>query len=1153
MRIRGWSIDGFGHFRDYQVSGISDGITVFHGPNEAGKSTLLAFFRGMLFGFPDRRSRESRYEPLRGGRHGGRLMLEVDGEPWTLERDLSARGGATVRVFTPRGEGTEDDLRRAVGSADSRLFRSVFAFSLTELQSFSTLSDDGARNRIFSAGIVGAGRAARHVITELGDQADALFKARGRTQVVPTLLKQLAERRQATAEARRAAQAYPELLHEEESCLAEKQRLDAAVAVARRAVRHFEGLISLWSIWRDLHEAEGQYSALDAIDAFPPDPERRLADVASKLEGARSRRADAAAECERAVARVAALRGETRGELAAIASDVAAHYETRDLYRSNVTRLQEGRLAAGHAADALGRALRSLGGTWNEGRLLAFDVSLPQRERIRAWSDRLRKAADDAQLTERDHTSLASALDQAERDVATAAGQLRAAPGPNPERVEALEGALRRLRARLADRRDREHAAAQQHAVWVDRARSLTLLESEADPEAEPGSEPGRAATPEADPEPGGGWESEPAIAAAPSAVTRFAPIAVALVGLLLAGALASVRPWLGVAGAVLAVAAGVGAAAWVREARATAERAAAAERRSAAARLAEIERAMASERLAASEHLAAAERLALARRRAYAKRREALATLVAEAQEAAERALCEVEDADALTAPDAAALGLGARPTAADLEDCDRALARQRQLAARAEQLQHGVRDAEARRDRIREQAGAAAARAAEARATLHAARREWGAWAHDAGLPGDMSPESALDFVPAVQQAREYQHDRDRLRTDADALEADVRRWEEHAMQLLVRAEVEGRGSSTAGSWLVEALHALHTQCVADRAARERLAAAEADLRAWRSKLDTASADLTRCEAAWTALLAEAGAEDEAHYRSRMQTFGERQRLRREIEGLRRQVAGRLGEGPEADAVRATLATGAVSEWERERERHEREAAALDEQLERAIRSHQDAQRRREALETSADIPKCEADEQALLTELNDTVERWRTLTLARALTEVTLREYVRTRQPAVVAHASRMFASVTDGEYTELRQDESGEGLSVVTRRGAVLGPEQLSRGTAEQLYLCLRLGLAAEFGSHGAQLPLVMDDVCVNFDPERARALASVVHDFAAGQQVIFFTCQPTTVDMLRAVEPELRVHQMPRYGPRVVSTEPLAATTEVGNR
>jgi uncharacterized protein YhaN len=75
--------------------------------------------------------------------------------------------------------------------------------------------------------------------------------------------------------------------------------------------------------------------------------------------------------------------------------------------------------------------------------------------------------------------------------------------------------------------------------------------------------------------------------------------------------------------------------------------------------------------------------------------------------------------------------------------------------------------------------------------------------------------------------------------------------------------------------------------------------------------------------------------------------------------------------------------------------------------------------------------------------------------------------------------------------------------------------------------EQLFLCLRLGLAAEFGRAGTVLPFVMDDVLVNFDPDRAAAAAGELKRFAAesGRQVLFFTCHPETASLLgeRVVE------------------------------
>ncbi|MFO0425977.1 MAG: ATP-binding protein, partial [Planctomyces sp.] len=68
------------------------------------------------------------------------------------------------------------------------------------------------------------------------------------------------------------------------------------------------------------------------------------------------------------------------------------------------------------------------------------------------------------------------------------------------------------------------------------------------------------------------------------------------------------------------------------------------------------------------------------------------------------------------------------------------------------------------------------------------------------------------------------------------------------------------------------------------------------------------------------------------------------------------------------------------------------------------------------------------------------------------------------------------------------------------------------EQLSGGTREQLFLSIRFALVREFARRGVELPLVMDDLFVNFDQERTDAAADCLIEIAAeGQQVLFFTC------------------------------------------
>ena len=46
MRLEELYLDGFGHFHQEMIGSISASVTVFYGPNEAGKSTLLAFIQG---------------------------------------------------------------------------------------------------------------------------------------------------------------------------------------------------------------------------------------------------------------------------------------------------------------------------------------------------------------------------------------------------------------------------------------------------------------------------------------------------------------------------------------------------------------------------------------------------------------------------------------------------------------------------------------------------------------------------------------------------------------------------------------------------------------------------------------------------------------------------------------------------------------------------------------------------------------------------------------------------------------------------------------------------------------------------------------------------------------------------------------------------
>ena len=69
MKITDLQIDGFGVWSGLSLNGLSPDLTVFYGPNEAGKSTLLQFVRSFCFGYSPERRRF--LPPVHGGRSGG--------------------------------------------------------------------------------------------------------------------------------------------------------------------------------------------------------------------------------------------------------------------------------------------------------------------------------------------------------------------------------------------------------------------------------------------------------------------------------------------------------------------------------------------------------------------------------------------------------------------------------------------------------------------------------------------------------------------------------------------------------------------------------------------------------------------------------------------------------------------------------------------------------------------------------------------------------------------------------------------------------------------------------------------------------------------------------------------------------------------------
>jgi uncharacterized protein YhaN len=110
------------------------------------------------------------------------------------------------------------------------------------------------------------------------------------------------------------------------------------------------------------------------------------------------------------------------------------------------------------------------------------------------------------------------------------------------------------------------------------------------------------------------------------------------------------------------------------------------------------------------------------------------------------------------------------------------------------------------------------------------------------------------------------------------------------------------------------------------------------------------------------------------------------------------------------------------------------------------------------------------------------------------------------------------------LTHGSFEALRvelDDKDVAHLIGVRPDGARVPVSGMSTGTADQLYLALRIAAVTDYLDRAAGLPFIADDLFINFDDDRAAAGFRVLGELAEKTQVLFFTHHQHLVEIARA--------------------------------
>ena len=156
---------------------------------------------------------------------------------------------------------------------------------------------------------------------------------------------------------------------------------------------------------------------------------------------------------------------------------------------------------------------------------------------------------------------------------------------------------------------------------------------------------------------------------------------------------------------------------------------------------------------------------------------------------------------------------------------------------------------------------------------------------------------------------------------------------------------------------------------------------------------------------------------------------------------------------------------------------------------------------------------------------TRLDESARDYARLLLARRMLEAAIAAWESKSQPEVYCQASRLLSLMTDGRWTKVSMTADGR-LQVTDAVKTAREPLHLSLGTCQQLYLALRIALLMTADNVGCAIPILADDILVNFDAERRAGAARALAELARMRQVILFTCHEEIVETMREADPTL---------------------------
>lgn len=396
-------------------------------------------------------------------------------------------------------------------------------------------------------------------------------------------------------------------------------------------------------------------------------------------------------------------------------------------------------------------------------------------------------------------------------------------------------------------------------------------------------------------------------------------------------------------------------------------------------------------------------------------------------------------------------------------------------------------------------------------------------------------------LGETVVVTAARDILSRRKDLFAGLDRLEAmdnDLRDLDQNARKLALAAEGVGRalGEPAAQIELVERIQtwvAALTQAQDEEKTRRNL---EKNRQEVRTKIDRLEAGLNSASRELNFLFREAGCTEET-FSATLDKSERLKRLRLELEAVNRELLA-IGDGLEPERLEAEAASVDRDSLDSDLEALREQADVLKESVDELNRRIGGLEAERAALSRSVETARLSSEITDTKAALEAGLSDYLRLRLAGYALDRAMEAYRDKSKNTLIDLASKYFQAMTLNSFAGVMLHEDGRsGLTLAGARPDRDDPVPLSamsRGSADQLYLALRLAYLTDYARRADNpLPVILDDILINFDDARSAATLKILAGLATDMQIIFFTHHRHLCELARQSLPDgaLFVHEL----------------------